>query len=87
MSHFENYLDVSQFYDNTRTAVGIEIIRKHLGNSEIPRNKQLIVDAGCGTGIYSSALVKKVRKIEAIDINEGMLNIAKDKMKRRKKTV
>ena len=46
MSHFENYLDVSQFYDNTRTAVGIEIIRNQLKNSEIPINKQLIVDAG-----------------------------------------
>ena len=61
MSHFENYMHVSQFYDNTRTAVGIEIIRNHLKNSEIPINKQLIVDAGCGTGLYSAALVKLVR--------------------------
>ena len=87
MSHFENYLDVSQFYDNTRTAVGIEIIRKHLGNSKIPRNKQLIVDVGCGTGLYSAALLKNVRKIEAVDINKGMLNIAKEKMKKEEKTV
>ena len=85
MSHFENYLHVSQFYDNTRTAVGIEIIRNQLENSEIPINNQLIVDAGCGTGLYSAALVKNVKKIKAIDLNEGMLSRAKDKMKKEEK--
>ena len=81
MSHFENYQHVSRFYDNTRTAVGVEIILTQLQNSELPINKQLLVDAGCGTGQYSAALVKNVRKIEAIDLNAGMLKIAKEKMK------
>ena len=81
MSHFENYQHVSRFYDNTRTAVGVDIIRNQLQNGELPINKQLLVDAGCGTGLYSAALVKNVRKIEAIDLNAGMLKIAKDKMK------
>ena len=81
MSHFENYQHVSRSYDNTRTAVGVDIIRNQLQNSELPINKQLLVDAGCGTGQYSAALVKNVRKIEAIDLNAGMLKIAKDKMK------
>ena len=81
MSHFENYQNVSRFYENTRTAVGVDIIRNHLENGELPINKQLLVDAGCGTGLYSAALVNHVRKIEAIDLNAGMLKIAKDKMK------
>ena len=81
MSHFENYQHVSRFYDNTRTAVGVDIIRNQLQNGELPINKQLLVDAGCGTGLYSAALVKNVRKIEAIDLNAGMLNLAKEKMK------
>ena len=81
MSHFENYQHVSRFYDNTRTAVGVDIIRNQLQNGELPINKQLLVDAGCGTGLYSAAIVKNVRKIEAIDLNAGMLKIAKDKMK------
>ena len=81
MSHFENYQHVSRFYDNTRTAVGVDIIRNQLQNSELPINKQLLVDAGCGTGQYSAALVKNVRKIEAIDLNAGMLKISKDKVK------
>ena len=81
MSHFENYQHVSRFYDNIRTAVGIDIIRNQLENGELPINKQLLVDAGCGTGLYSAALVNNVRKIEAIDLNAGMLKIAKDKMK------
>ncbi len=80
MSHFENYQNVSQFYENTRTAVGVDIIRNHLENGELPINKQLLVDAGCGTGLYSAALVNHVRKIEAIDLNAGMLKIAKGKM-------
>ena len=81
MSHFENYQNVCRFYENTRTAVGVDIIRNHLENGELPINKQLLVDAGCGTGLYSAALVKNVRKIEAIDLNAGMLKIAKEKMK------
>ena len=81
MSHFENYQNVSRFYDNTRTAVGVDLIRNQLENSELPINKQLLVDAGCGTGLYSAAIVKNVRIIEAIDLNAGMLKIAKDKMK------
>ena len=81
MSHFENYQNVSRFYDNTRTAVGVDIILNQLENGELPINKQLLVDAGCGTGLYSAALVKNVRKIEAIDLNAGMLKIAKEKMK------
>ena len=81
MSHFENYQHVSRFYDNTRTAVGVEIILSQLENAELPINQQLLVDAGCGTGLYSAALVKNVRKIEAIDLNAGMLKIAKEKMK------
>ncbi len=81
MSHFENYQHVSRFYDNTRTAVGVDIIRNQLENGELPINKQLLVDAGCGTGLYSAALVNHVRKIEAIDLNAGMLKIAKEKMK------
>ena len=81
MSHFENYQNVSRFYDNTRTAVGVDLIRNQLENGELPINKQLLVDAGCGTGLYSAAIVNNVRKIEAIDLNAGMLKIAKDKMK------
>ena len=80
MSHFENYQNVSRFYENTRTAVGVDIIRNHLENGELPINKQLLVDAGCGTGLYSAALVNHVRKIQAIDLNAGMLKIAKEKM-------
>lgn len=60
MSHFENYQHVSPFYDNTRTAVGVDIIRNQLENGELPINQQLLVDAGCGTGLYSAALVKKM---------------------------
>ena len=80
MSNFENYQNVSRFYENTRNAVGVDIILNHLEKGEVPIYKKLLVDAGCGTGLYSAELVKNVRKIEAVDLNAGMLNIAKDKM-------
>ena len=87
MSHFENYQHVSRCYDNTRTAVGVDLIRNHLQNGELPINKQLLVDADCGTGLYSTALVKNVRKNEAMDLNAGVLNISKDKIKLEKKKI
>jgi|LULL01.1.fsa_nt_gb ubiquinone/menaquinone biosynthesis C-methylase UbiE len=85
MSNYENYQHVSRFYDNTRTAVGAEIIRVQLEASELPINQQLLVDAGCGTGLYSAAFVREVGKIEAVDMNSEMLDIARKKMKTEEK--
>ena len=81
MSNYENYQRVSRFYDHTRSAGGVEIIRKQLEDAEVPVNQQILVDAGCGTGLYSAALVKDVRRIEAVDMSQEMLALARQKMK------
>ena len=81
MSNYENYQRVSRFYDHTRSAGGVEIIRKQLEDAEVPVNQQILVDAGCGTGLYSAALVKDVRRIEAVDMSREMLALARQKMK------
>jgi len=81
MSTYENYNKTSSFYDKTRSALGIDIILKELKRSSNPLNQQIIIDAGCGTGLYSKALIGKVAKIEAVDKNPRMLNVAKTKLK------
>lgn len=49
--------------------IGIRLrARKIMKN--IPKKYDSLLDAGCGTGIYSISLSKKFRKINAIDISE-----------------
>ncbi len=80
MSSYEDYNKTSSFFDNTRSALGIDIIIKELKRSPTPLRHQVIVDAGCGTGLYSEALINKVRWIEAVDINYEMLKKAKKRI-------
>ena len=80
MSTYENYHKTSQVYDKTRTAGGVEIILEALKEGAPPLKEQVLLDAGCGTGLYSAALVNEVRRIEAADLNAGMLKIAQAKL-------
>jgi len=80
MSTYENYHKTSQVYDKTRTAGGIDIILKAMEEGTLPLSEQVLVDAGCGTGLYSAALVNEVKRIEAVDLNEGMLGMAQGKL-------
>jgi len=81
MSTYENYHETSQVYDKTRSAGGIDIILRAMEEGTHPLNEQVLVDAGCGTGLYSAALVNEVKRIEAVDLNEGMLRMAQVKLK------
>ena len=79
MSSYENYTRTSDDYDRTRQAVGIEFIKVGLARGSQPLERQILLDAGCGTGQYSKALLSQVAKIEALDINANMLRHAQDK--------
>lgn len=79
MSSYENYAETSQCYDATRIPAGVEIIIGCLAQGKTPLAEQYLLDAGCGTGNYSMALLAHVRRISAVDINEGMLNRAREK--------
>ena len=81
MSTYANYSKTSHVYDKTRSAASVDIIREKLEDWSLPLNQQVLVDAGCGTGLYSEALVDDVQRIEAIDLNAEMLVIARTKMK------
>lgn len=80
MSSYENYHETSRVYDKTRSAAGIEMIRRVLAEEPLSPQQQVLVDAGCGTGLYAVALVHEVRRIEAVDLNAGMLATAQSKL-------
>ena len=84
MSSYENYYQTSEVYDKTRSSEGVEIILNALTKSKLPLKKQILVDAGCGTGLFAAAMVEKVRCIEAIDLNSRMLAMAEEKMRSEK---
>ena len=80
MSSYENYTATSAHYDATRGPIGVEVILGCLARSGRPLSEQVLVDAGCGTGNYSVALLEHVARIEAVDMNEGMLGVARGKL-------
>jgi len=80
MSTYVDYHQTSQVYDKTRSAGGVKIIRSALAESKLPLEKQILVDAGCGTGLFATAMVNYVQRVEAVDLNSGMLAKAQEKM-------
>ena len=80
MSSYENYTQTSAVYDYTRVPVGLEIISAALSAGSTKPDRQILLDAGCGTGIYTFALIDQVHRVEAIDLNGSMLAVARSKM-------
>ena len=74
MSNYENYAEAARHYDGTRgIPVGVEIITGCLAQGGTPLAQQYLLDAGCGTGNYSMALLPQVGRISAVDMNDSML--------------
>jgi ubiquinone/menaquinone biosynthesis C-methylase UbiE len=73
MIEFENYHDTSKSYDQTRTPIGIEILLGCLASTPRPLSEHRVLDAGCGTGNYITALKGKVGDLCGLEFNEGML--------------
>ena len=80
MSSYEKYDETSRHYDTTRVAVGSEIILGCLARQAVPLSEQVVLDAGCGTGAYSQAIVDHVGGVAALDMSEGMLDQASAKL-------
>ena len=57
MNTYENYHKTSPVYDKTRSAGGVEIILRVMEQGILPLSEQVLVDPGCGTVLYSAALV------------------------------
>ncbi len=80
MSSYEDYTATSAHYDATRVPIGTEIILGCLARGPRPLSEQVLVDAGCGTGNYSRALLDHVAHVAAVDMNDAMLGVARAKM-------
>jgi predicted RNA methylase len=76
LSSYEDYTRKSGNYDKTREPVGTEIFLGCFAHAPVPLNRTVVLDAGCGTGNYSDALLHYVGRIEAVDMNAGMLEVA-----------
>ena len=80
MSSYENYTPKSGNYDKTREPVGTEIVVGCFAHAPVPLDWTVILDAGCGTGNYSQVLLNYVARIEAVDLDPGMLEVAARKL-------
>jgi SAM-dependent methyltransferase len=80
LSSYEDYTRKSGNYDKTREPVGTEIFVGCFAHAPVPLDRTVVLDAGCGTGNYSDALLHYVGRIEAVDMNAGMLEVAARKL-------
>lgn len=80
MSKYADYDKISQTYDESRKAVGIEIILGFLAALDKPMQELSILDAGCGTGNYAVKIKEKVAHITCADVSKGMLEQASKKL-------
>lgn len=80
MSRYEDYGAVSQTYDETRIPIGVDILCAFLAAADKPLPQLCLLDAGCGSGAYAEAMLPRVGRIEAVDLNEGMLAVARPKL-------
>ncbi len=60
--------------------VGVEIILGCFAYGPKPLQQMVVLDAGCGTGSYSQALLRHVDHIEAVDLNPDMIAVASAKL-------
>jgi ubiquinone/menaquinone biosynthesis C-methylase UbiE len=48
------------------------------------RREMIIADLGCGTGYFTIPASQRVKKVYALDVQQGMLNILRNKIKSQK---
>lgn len=80
VSAYERYAVTAASYDDTRWAAGQEVILGCLAQAATPLASMTLLDAGCGTGNYARALIDRVGRIEALDLEPAMLQRARAKL-------
>lgn len=80
MSSYENYGAASGRYDDTRVAVGAEILLGAFASGRVPLSGSDVLDAGCGTGAYAEAVAARVGSLTLLDASEDMLSVARRKL-------
>ncbi len=80
MSSYEDYGKASRSYDDTRVAVGTEILLGAFARGRVPLAETELLDAGCGTGTYAAAVAPNVGSVALIDASDDMLAVARQKL-------
>ena len=80
MSSYEDYGTASGSYDDTRVAVGTEILLGAFAGGGVPLSEIDLLDAGCGTGTYADAVATHVGSITLLDASAAMLAVARRKL-------
>ena len=83
MSTYANYCLASESFDAIRIPCGSRLILGAMHTKvKKPLGEMQVLDAGCGTGNYSKALLDAgVGHVEMLDANEGMLEQARRKLR------
>jgi ubiquinone/menaquinone biosynthesis C-methylase UbiE len=80
------YSSIARFYDWLLWLSGYHLaIRYFIRHIPLPTKSSItILDAGCGTGLYSLALLKRFpkAKLTAFDVNEAMIGQLKAKLEK-----
>jgi len=72
------YRDMAKYYDIFYSDKSYEKEVKFLTN--LVGNRRTILDVGCGTGIHMHLLEEKGYQVDGLDLNTGMLEIAKTRV-------
>ena len=80
MSSYEDYGKASGSYDDTRIAVGTEILLGAFAGGRVPLSQVELLDAGCGTGTYAAAVAPTVSSVTLLDASADMLAVARQKL-------
>lgn len=70
---YEDYDRSSNFYDKTRSALGVEVILGVLAATGRPLAAHSALDVGCGTGNYLAALAPHLGALTGLEYSAGML--------------
>jgi SAM-dependent methyltransferase len=80
VSHYANYGALAASYDATREATGVELVLGCLSIAGQRLDAMSVLDAGCGTGNYSSVIAHYVARVTGLDRSPEMLSIAATKL-------
>ena len=75
------YTQTSKDYDGTRAPLGLNIALGSMVLSGKPLHEQRLLDIGCGTGTFLSAMEDKVGFVAGVEYNDGMIEQARARLR------
>lgn len=70
------YTLTSQNYDTRRVNPGINIILGSMCTGNTPLHETKVLDIGCGTASFIEQIYKKVKSVDGVEYNDGMIEKA-----------